>query len=735
MTRLNKLYLSVSLAVAASASVPASLAQDNSTGGLEEVVVVARKTQESLQEVPIAVSVLQGKKLTEDNIFDLSQIVGRVPSFNYQSQSATGSEISIRGIGTVRSFGATADSSVGTFLDEVYIGRRGSATPPVFDLERIEVLRGPQGHLFGKNVVGGALSMISAKPQFERGGSVYAGVGDYDQIQSGGHITGPLGDDLAARFAFYQNRRDGYAQNIVFGEELEDQEAYAGRLSFAWNISDTARLDLIMDASKERGNGQSRHAVDDPTVEGPGTVTPFLRSQDPRTNESPYDQWSEKQTSGITARLEWDIGDLTATYVAAYRRGDGYVRWTQTGNTAPPTLTDSTLTSPEDYTGLTQELRLASSQDQRFRWLAGLYYLKEDTDKQTRNKAKSFLPGGPGSLRDILDGDYNIVESATSEDFAIFADTNFDITDTLTLNIGGRFTKNEKENDVEAIVLDLGPPGSLVPTAPVTGPYEIQDSDSWSEFTPRVALDWRFTDDVLFYGSAAKGFKGGGWQGGAGTALSANIAFDPETALTYEVGMKSEWADSRLRVNVAAFRTDFEDLQVELLDDVNLVLVVANAADAEISGLEVEVESYINDNFSLYGSASFLDAEYKDYIDPLRGIDYSGNQIQRTPEYQYNIGMDFNFPLSDRLDLSGNVNYSYLDDFFYGPQETNFEPGYGLLDARLSLGTNDGDWSVTAWGRNLTDELYRISIITFVGDEFGSYGAPRTYGLTFTKNF
>lgn len=729
------LFVAVSLLPAEVFSQSSGQQREQSEPVLEEIVVTARKFEESLQDVPIAVTVLDGKELAESNIFDLSQIAGRVPSLTWQSHNTQHSEISLRGIGTIRNFGPAGDASVGTFLDEIYISRRGVSTPPLFDLERVEVLRGPQGTLFGKNVVGGALSIITAKPQFERDASFSVGAGNYSAIQSSGHVTGPASDTVALRFAFYQEKHDGYAENIVFGEELEDLEAYAARASLAWLLSDTVRFDLTIDASTQDGNGQSRHAVDDPLVAGPGTVTPNLRSQDPRTNESPYDQWAEKDTRGITARTEWDIGSGTATYLAAWRTGEGTIRWTQTGSTSPPTLTDSTLTQPEDNSSLTQELRYASNRDSRFNWLVGFYYLNDKTDYQARNKATSFLPGGAGSLRDILDGDYNTIVDFESRDYAIFADTNYRITDELTLSLGGRYTRNEKDWEIEAVVLGLGPPPSILPTAPVQGPYQVTDSDAWSEFTPKVSLDWQFADDMLAYASAAKGFKGGGWQSGAGNAIAASIPYNPETAWTYELGLKTELFGGRMRFNAAAFYTDFQDLQVELLDDVNLVLVIANAADAVVKGLEVEMDAALTESLTLFASGSYIDSEYKDYIDPLRGFDYSGNTIQRTPETQYRVGFDFNRPVSRNIVLIGNAQYSYQSKFYFGPDSTNFEPSYGLLDMRLGFGQADGNWSVLAWARNLTDELYRVSIIPFVGDEFSSFGAPRTYGLTFSMNF
>lgn len=702
---------------------------------LEEVVVSARKVTENLQDVPIAVTAFSGQELADSQIYDIMQLAGHVPSMTIQSQASMESEIFIRGVGTVRLNGATADASVGYFLDEVYIGRRGSATPPIFDLERLEVLRGPQGTLFGKNVVGGALNLTTAKPQFDFGGSAYIAVGDYGALQTGGHVTDAISENVAVRFAFYQNKHNGYAKNIVRKEEMEDLEAYAARGSLLWNLNDDVRLEVIIDGSSDTGNGPSRHSVDNPHVPGFGPVTPNLISQNPRTNESPYDQYANKDTSGITARLEWDLGRVTATYLSALRKGEAGARWTQAGAGSPPSLTSSTLTQAEDHTGLTQELRFASGQDQRLRWLAGLYYLDDDTQRSVRNTATSFLPGGAGSLRDILDGDYEQFGRGISKNYAIFGDASYDLTDDLTLSVGGRYTRDEKDWDLDTVVYGLGPPPSIFPTAPVRGPFMVTDSEVWSEFTPKATIDWRFGDGKLAYASVARGFKGGGWQQGAGTAAGAQVPYDPEFAWNYEVGLKSEWLDRRVRVNLAAFYTDFTDLQVELLDDVNLVLVVANAADAVIKGLEGELQIVLHENVTLFGSASFIEAEYKDYIDPLRGIDYSGNRIQRTPEFQGNAGIDVNIPISDGLELIGNIQYGYQGEMFYGPDNTNDEPDYALLDLRAGLASQDGRWQMYAYAKNVTDELYRVSIIPFAGDEFSVYGPPSTYGLRFAMNF
>ncbi len=701
---------------------------------LEEVVVSARKVTENLQDVPIAVTAFSGEKLGEDQIYDLMQLVGKVPSMTIQSQNNIESEIFIRGVGTVRLNGATADASVGYFLDEVYIGRRGASTPPIFDLERLEVLRGPQGTLFGKNVVGGALNLTTAKPQFEMGGSGYLAVGDYGAISSGGHVTGPLSENAAVRFAFYQNKHDGYARNVVAGYEMEDLESYAARGSLLWNPNEDMTFELIVDGSTDTGHGPSRHAVDNPFSPGIGPVTSAV-SSDPRTNHSPYAQWAKKDTSGITARFDWDLGAVNMTYLGAIRNGEADQAWSQAGAGSPPSLTSSVLTQTEDNTGLTQELRFASEQDQRLRWLVGLYYLDDDTDRTSRNTATSFLPGGAGSTGDVLDGDNEYIQTGISKNYAIFGDVNFDLTDTLTLSLGGRYTEDRKTWDVEAVEYSYGRPGGVLSTAPLLGPFLVNTKESWNEFTPKAILDWQVADSQLLYFSVAKGFKGGGWQGGAANAIAASTPYEPETAWNYEVGFKSELFDRRVRLNLAAFYTDFEDLQVELLDDVNLVLVVANAADATIKGIEGEFEFLLHENVSLYSSASYIEAEYKNYIDPLRGIDYSGNRIQRTPEFQGNVGLDLNVPFSDDLEFQGNIQYGYQSKMYYGPDNTNLEPGYGLLDLRAGIGSADGKWQVYGYMKNATDELYRVSIIPFAGDEFSIFGAPQTYGVRVAMTF
>lgn len=701
---------------------------------LDELVITARKREENLQDVPIAVTGIGGDQLRDEQITDLSEIALQVPSFTFQSQNSLESEMFIRGVGSVRLNGATADPSIGTFLNEVYVGRRGAATPPIFDLARVEVLRGPQGTLFGKNIVGGAINLITATPQqeFDAGGSI--SLGNYSSVLAEGFVTGPVTDTVAARLALFREEHDGYAKNIITGQDLEDKDSTAARLSVNWDVSEDIFVSIIADYSKDTGGGPSRHAVDDPTSPGFGFITPNVPAN-PRVNVSPYDQYADRDTAGLTGRLEWDIGDLSLTYLTAYRYGLGDGRWTQAGAGSPPSITDSTLTQHELYQGVTQELRLSSSPDQRFRWIAGLYYLDENVKRVSQNTATSFLPGGPGSTRDTLDGDNIFLGYSDTASYAAFGEVEYDILPSLTLTVGGRYTNDQKDLDTSAVILDLGQPGDLYSPAPLQEAYSVVLSKDWSEFTPKVALNWEMNENALVYASYASGYKGGGWQGATANTIAASTPYDPESAATYEVGLKAEWFNNRLRTNFAAFYTDFTDLQVELLDDVNLTLVVANAADATIKGLEYEVRVLPTNWLTLFAAGSFLETEYKDYIDPLRNIDYSGNKLQRTPDYQFTIGADIDHRLTDNLNFIAALNYSYQDQIFWGPDNRNIEGGYGLLNGRLGIAAADGRWTFSLWGKNMTDELYRVSIIPFVGDEVSVFGTPQTYGVRLSARY
>jgi iron complex outermembrane receptor protein len=343
---------------------------------------------------------------------------------------------------------------------------------------------------------------------------------------------------------------------------------------------------------------------------------------------------------------------------------------------------------------------------------------------------------GPGSVGDILDGEFIYDQENITKSSAVYGELTWAIADRWSLTAGGRYTYDDKEYRNRSECLDFGAqPDFIFCVAPLGAEFwNIRTGKDWSEFTPRVSLDWRANDNALLYASAARGFKGGGWQGKPATEAAALFPYDPEIAWTYEIGAKTDWADGRVRANLAIFHTSFDDLQVEQLDDAGLSLIIDNAASARIDGVELELQVRPIAALQLWLSGSYLDSEYRDFIDSA-GNDLSGNRLARTPEFSFSGGVDYNTPLTATLTLDLRAEYQWQDDMPWLVENTVFEDSYGLLDARVALESHDGGWEVALFGRNLTDELYRVDAIPFLGDVFSRFGAPRSYGVQFTKSF
>lgn len=751
MTRsavLRATLLSIPLSSSALAQSTTTPATAEGASPIEEVLVSARRRgEERLQDVPVAVSVLSAEALRKANIIDLAEVASRTPSFTFGQQIGNQQEVVIRGIGTLRLTGSAAEPSVGLFIDEVYVGRRGTATPPLFDLERVEVVRGPQGTLYGKNVVGGAVNLITAKPDRETSARVSASYGQFDTLggrdiwEGSGYITGGIGDASAGRLSVFYRNHDGYSRNTLLDENLDDQDTYALRGSLLFELSEALDIHVTADFSHNESNGQSRRAVDDLSLPGFGAVAGSgLLGSNVRESDSPWTQWEDQDTAGLTARIDYKLASgNTLTYLSAVRYGDFSGRYSLVGTQSPPSLTDAANGQHEKYVGITQDLRLSSAADATgaLRWVAGLYFLREDTDIIDNSIATTFLSAlGPGSVGDVLDGEFIYDQENITRSSALYGELSWAMTEQLSLTVGGRYTYDDKKYRNRSECLDFGAqPDFIFCVAPLGAEFwNIRTSKDWSELTPKASLDWRASEEALLYVSAARGFKGGGWQGKPGTAAAALFPYDPEIAWTYEVGAKTDWADGRVRANVAIFHTSFDDLQVEQLDDAGLSLIIDNAASARIDGVELELQLRPLPALHLWLSGSYLDSEYRDFIDSA-GNDLSGNRLARTPELTFAGGADYSLTLTSELTLDTRVEYQWQDDMPWLVENTVYEDSYGLLDARIALASRNEGWEVALFGKNLTDELYRVDAIPFLGDVFSRFGAPRSYGVQFSKSF
>jgi len=811
-----------------SATAAAGAAQAQQT--LEVVVVTAQRRATSLETTPIAISAFSGEALADSKIFSVGDLADSVPAFSLTAGTPLDVELNIRGITNTRLDSPTSDPSVGTFLDGVYIGRTGDLNFDFYDLERVEVIRGPQGVLLGKNVVGGALSIITAQPEFEPSGKLLVSFGNYDARLVSGHVTGGFTESLAGRFSFQSRSHDGYARDILHDRDVEDLESVQGRaqLLYAPDEGDwSARLAL--DYSKDSTNGINTVAVAGGTTNCEDTylrtnctrpwsnLRAYLGLTDPRVNVAqsvqykgdahPTQQHMEREGGGLMLDIEKSFGWFAFNSLTGYRVGESSQLYDQTGagpealgwnpalwqdyvafvdsvhGTRPATsnnglfLFAQPIGEQADISQFSQELRLTSTTEGRVDWIAGVYYKHDDVDKTDRFIGENFLglvfPGGNSPLS-TLSGENMWVNEGEISNYAVFGQLGFKFTNRLKLSVGARYTEDRKKGLVNALVVETGdrfspndprpnitiqglctrPDGSTVSPTPADCPapnqwiyaegsgFTTRYEENWSKLTPQAILEFTQSENLFLYASIAEGFKGGGFDDTPANPAQAATAFDPEEVINYELGFKANLLERRMRLGASVFYMDYSDLQVTQTNAACLCNLTDNAASAEIRGVEAEFEFLATDRLRLFASGSYVDTEYVDFIesalDPSTGqpLDSSGNRLQRTPREQFSGGFDARTGVGQwGGELSLRVSYTYQGDLFWATDNIAKEDAYGLLDARIGLTPPDGKWSVALYGRNLTDELYRVNVISFFGEEVSQFGPPRTYGVDFSWSF
>jgi iron complex outermembrane receptor protein len=785
-------------AVSSLGLIPISADAQN-TPVLEEIVVTAQRRETDLQSTPVAVTAYTGASLAADKIFTVTDLANDVPAFSLTAGTPLDVELNIRGITNTRLDSPTADPSVSTFIDGVYVGRTGDLNYDFYDLERIEVIRGPQGVLLGKNVVGGALSVITAKPSFESSGRVLVGYGNYDSQLVTGYVNGGLTDSIAGRFSFQTRNHDGYARDLLHDREVENLDSVQARLQlqFLPEGSDW-RGRLAIEYNKDSTNGLNVVAVDGGT---PTCETSYLRTNctrpwsnlrrflgltDPRVNVAqsvqyagdpyPTQQFMKRDGVSVTADIERNFGDFAFNSLTGYRNGGGAQLYDQTGG-GPEALGHS-VARWQQYTAFvaatrpagngsnglflfaepvaedaevkqfSQEFRLTSSNpDSAVDWIAGAYYKRDDIQKVDHFIGETFL-GGPLAT---LSGESLWQNDGNIENLAAFGQVGYRVSDQVHVSVGIRYTDDKKDGRVSGLAIATGDRFNPADTAALTPlartfaagtGYNTPYKESWSKTTPQATIEFTPSEDLFVYATVARGFKGGGFDDTPANPAQATTPYDPETVTNYEAGFKATLLDQRLRLNASAFYMDYKDLQVTQTNAACLCNLTDNAASAEIKGIEVESEAIVADGLRIFASGSHVKSEYKNFlesaINPTTGqrLNSSGNRLQRTPETQISVGFDFTTGSGRWQDaITLHADYSYQSNLFWATDNVAREPGYGLLDLRVGLSPEDAQWSFSIYGKNVTNKLYRVNIIPFFGEEVSQFGQPRTYGADLTYKF
>lgn len=748
---------------------------------LEEIVVTAQKREVGLQDAPLSISAFSGETLEKARILDAGDLAYANAGLTFTNPTPFDMELNIRGVMNTRLDAPSASRSVGTFMDEVVVGRMGLMNMNFYDVERIEVLRGPQGVLLGKNVVGGAINIITAKPEFETSGEILGSVGNLDTRLLNGHVTGALSDNWAARAAFQWKQDDGFAEDALSGRPFHDMDSLQGRVSLLYAGDNDLSANLILEYMTDEGNGTCAIGENG----NPWAATrAFVGVTDIReclpedvqysTEPSGRQQGYDRDALGVNLTIEKGFDGFTLTSITGYRSGDGESQYSQTGlgpdapgvqeaffaalgagdlpiATALGLAFDFPVRESEDLSQFSQEIRLTSATDGALDWIAGAYYQRDEVDKFDRFWSEVLLglavPAFGG-----LSGESTWDNNGEVESWALFGQLGYQIADPLKLTVGVRYTKDDISGDITGVAVETGDkftPADPIPLVPLTGepdgaggiiPYpegggfSTAYSENWDEITLQGILEWQFSGDVMLYGSIAEGYKSGGFQDTPPNTLGATLAYEPETVISYEAGIKSEFFGGRMRLNGAVFYMDYEDLQVEFTNDQCLCNIVSNASDAKIQGIEFDLQALPAESLLVWFNGTVLDTEYENYI--ISTGDFSGNQLQRTPEKQFTFGAEYSLDVGDWEDgLRLRVNYAWQDEMPWAHTNVSWEDSYGFLDARVSLAPSNRPWNLSVWGKNLTDEDVRANVIEFLGGDIGLYTPPRTYGVDLSWRF
>ncbi|WP_237067737.1 TonB-dependent receptor [Microbulbifer guangxiensis] len=701
---------------------------------LEEVTVTAQKREQSMQEVPVAVTAISEDQLLQAGVSDLTDVQKLSPNTTLQASRGTNSTLTafIRGIGQQDPLWGF-EPGVGIYVDDVYIARPQGAVLDILDVERVEVLRGPQGTLYGKNTIGGAVKYVTKKMSGDTRVSISGAVGSYSQTDLKVAGSTEIADGVYLGGAIASFQRDGYGENVITGDEQYNKDIVSARVALEFNPSDALWVRVAADQTTDKSAPKHGYRL------APGLGgEPVLDSVYDTESNMLYDNLVE--TSGASLTAEYELSDsVTLKSTTAFRQGE-----TQTAidfdSVNRPDF-DVPAFYEDDQT--TQEFQLIWEGDNAD-LVSGVYYY-------TGTAAGSF-DAVLGYLTNVIGIPLtqNVAGSVDTTSLSAYAHYNWQFAPDWNLSLGGRYTKDEKDADVfKANYLSLYSPtfqdkyypeGADPILLGVLTDYE--NSDSWGEFTPHIGIDHQINDDVMVYAGYSAGFKSGGFdmRGDASQLPSTVDGFDPETVDTYEFGVKSDLFNNRLRLNAAAFRADYKDMQVtvqEFVEGGGFASAVLNAGESRIQGIELEATLAMTDNLMANLALGYADTEFLEFISG--GVDVSDQRdLQNTPDTTAMFQLNYSLPMQSGAEVVINPTISYRADtqIFEVPNPVLDQEAYTLVDMTATYYSADGKWQAGLVGKNLTDKEYRIAGYAFGGAfDTGFYGAPRTIALTGNYNF
>ncbi len=698
---------------------------------LEEVIVTARRRDESLQSVPVAVTAFSAEYLDKVGATDITFLAQSTPNTTLKVSRGTNSTITafIRGVGQQDPV-AGFEAGVGIYLDDVYLNRPQGAVLEIYDVERIEVLRGPQGTLYGRNTIGGAIKYVTKRIGDEPEMRLKLSGGTYNQIDALASASARVSEGLAIGGSVAYFSRDGFGKNLNNGKEHYNKDLFAARLSIEFTPSDDLFVRITGDYSKDTSNEKSGHRL---TVSSPANGSaPILKDVfDTRAGITGKQEVIQK---GISGAAEWTVNEaVTLKSTTAYREDQ----------TESPidfdSLPNNSFDVPVVYRNdqFSQEFQLLYETDQ-IQGILGFYYMNANAFDEF-----DVILGNLG-VTSFTFGDVN------TKTWAIFGDVNYDMSETVSLSVGGRYTSDQRTAAVKRqLFLGIGSPAFGNATAfLLRETANFNEQRTFTKFTPKVSLKWQPNEDVNVYASFSQGFKGGGFDPRGDNR--AKEGFRPEVVNSYEVGLKSVLADGRIRTNISTFYSDYKDIQVpgsvaidtdgDGIDD-DFVGTVTNAGKGEIWGVEFEGTALVSENLTAMANLGYINADYKEWI--VANVNVADTKVfQNTPEWSGYFSLNYEIPLSlfsrdGAVNLIGAVSFKSKTFIFENPIPLLDQDGYALLDASIVWTSDDGGLQVGIHGKNLTDRKYKVAGYNFPTLDVVSafYGNPLTVTATVDFRF
>ena len=740
------------------------------TGAVGEVVVTAQRREERLQDVPISITAFTAESLTKSDTTNLARLANFTPGFSF-GQSGQDARPGIRGTRTTPDGGG--DTVIGYYVDDVFQPLAVQASQPFVDVARVEIARGPQGTLFGRNTFGGAISVVNALPGKELEGGFDLTYGNYERVRATGFASVPITDSLGVRLAVLREKRDGYIKNVAFGGDPGlpgnnlgdlDRDYVRGTVRF----KPSSNLDILLRGTYWHEGGAGSIALGGYKLQGilvsaasctPVPAAPTRACFNAFGSPISFFAGSAADNDGVPDFNGVDLGRPVSPDPYAWqgrfrglvdlnsRQGNGQIRWSNdsifirsitgyqdfkyrgnSGNAFGPVV--SLFALDRNTETFTQELQIGGAQTTPFQWIAGVYYYDEKSFEQLL--LTSLNAAGVATSIQATSG----VQDRMTKSYAGYAQASLNVTDALKLTAGGRYTRDKKQLDASTFSQNLL-------TGVVATPTAITRDATFNRFTWRLGADYKLARDHLLYASASTGFRSGGFNAGVLTQPLVPATFAPERVTAYEIGSKNQFLDRTLQLNVAAFYNDYRNLQLSLAFPVpgtpTILTAILNAGAARAYGVEAEAIWRPVPELTLNATAELTNARFTDFSFfgrianpyPLQTLDLRGNQITRTPDHKFTVGAAYDIRIPGFGTITPQANALFSDSYYNTEYNTPLDrqKAYTTVDASLGYRTEDDRISLEAFVTNLTNKAVQIS------GSFGSqslltnYAPPRFYGL------